>query len=229
MIVQPQPSAALQHNPATAGIHLVYSQLQDSGCEGQTVYFANADTHPRKPAFLVGLTGRAYLGIHASSLPHSVENDILMLRPGDGAPTERSPLGSLAARAVGISRHVGKRLNYRIYVISVAILIGEDPGPVVAEWAANHSVSVLHGVDDLANRLSGVARKHDAHIDFPPTEEEIDQVMELFRSQEPSAIAAPPSAPEGAMEMELTARQVVIHHANTVNVYTVGTGSLETG
>ena len=229
MIVQPQPPAALQHNPATAGIHLVYSRLQESDCEGQAVYFATADTHPRKPAFLVGLTGQAYLGIHASSLPHSVEDGILMLRPGGGAPAERSPLGSLAARVVGISRYVGKHLNYRIYVIPVAVLIGEDPGPEVADWAANHSVSMLHGVDDLANLLSGVVRNHDTRIDFPPTGEEIDQVMELFRSREPSPVDAPPSVPGEGMDLELTARQVVIHHATTVNIYTVGAGSLEAG
>ena len=200
MLVQPVPADILQYLPDSAGINLVYSHLRDSDNEGQAVYFANADTHPRKPAFLVGLAGQAYLGIHASSRPHSVENDVLMLQPADGAPAERSPLGSRAARAVGISRHVGKRLKYRIYVVPIAIFTGKIPGPEVEAWAAEHHVPLLHQVDNLVDRLSRIARDHSARVDFPPTKEEISQVMEFFRSHEPPPDANSQVAPEGAGE-----------------------------
>ena len=134
-----------------------------------------------------------------------------------------SPVGSVAAHAVGISKDVQKHLGYHIYVMPVAVVGGEDPDNTVQDWAIAHNVRLLFTTDRLVERLVDIAQEYAAQIYSPPTMAEIQQVIGLFNAAgTPPAELVSAAHPAPTPDAGLTARQVVIQHADTVNVYTIG-------
>ena len=136
-----------------------------------------------------------------------------------------SPVGSVAAHAVGISKDVKTHLGFRIYVIPVAVFLGEDPDNAVQAWAITHNVRLLFSADRLGDRLAGIAREYADQIYVPPDMAEIQKVVGVFNAAGlPQVEVASEANPAPTSETDLTARQVIIQHADNVNVYTVGAG-----
>ena len=211
-----------------AGLRQVYTQLEVSQEPGQALYFAKAHPHIRRPDFLLGLEDQAYFALQVADQPHGVirrPDGKLVLLPGAGGMPRLSPVGSVAAHSVGIGKDVKTHLGFRIYVIPVAVFLGEDPDNAVQAWAITHNVRILFSADRLGDRLAGIAREYADQIYVPPDMAEIQKVVGVFNSAgSPLPGIVPEAGPASTPDTNLTARQVIIQHADTVNVYTVGAG-----
>ena len=226
MEILPINAADLLQGPETAGLRQVYSQLEVSQEPGQALYFARENPRIRRPEFLIGLADRAYFALQVAVQPHGVEGGKLVLVPPvAGVTPTLSPVGSVSARAVGISKDVKKHLGFRIYVIPVAVFVGEDPDNTVQAWAIAHNVRLLFSADQLVKKLAIVAEEYADQIYTPPDMAEIQRVVGVFNTEGlPQTGMVSEANPAPTSETDLTARQVIIHHADTVNVYTIGAG-----
>ena len=231
MEILPINAADLLQGPETAGLRQVHTQLEVSQEPGQALYFPKDNPRIRRPEFLIGLADQAYFALQVAIQPHGVEGGKLVLVPPvAGVTPTLSPVGSVSAHAVGISKDVKKHLGFRIYVIPVAVFVGEDPDNTVQAWAITHNVRLLFSTDRLVDRLAGIAREYADQIYAPPTMAEIQEVIGVLNAPglPPADMAAEEMVPEAnpalTRDADLTARQVIIQHADTVNVYTIGAG-----
>ena len=225
MEILPINAADLLHGPETAALRQVYTQLEASQVPGQALYFASENPHIRRPEFLLGLEDRAYFALQVADQPHGVRDGKLVLLPGAGGMPRLSPVGSVAANSVGIGKDVKTHLGFRIYVIPVAVFVAEDPDNAVQAWAINHNVRILFSADRLGERLAVIANEYADQIYVPPDMAEIQKVVGVFNAAGlPQVEVASEANPAPMSETDLTARQVIIQHADTVNVYTVGAG-----
>ena len=229
MEILPINAADLLQDPEKAGLRQVHTQLEASQEPGQALYFARDNPHIRRPDFLLGLEDQAYFSLQVSDQPHGVRDGKLVLFPAvAGVTPTLSPVGSVSAHAVGISKDVKTHLGFSIYVIPVAVFLGEDPDNSVQAWAITHNVRLLFSADRLGDRLAGIAREYADQIFVPPDMAEIKKVVGVFNSAgSPLTCIVPEAGPASTPDTKLTARQVIIQHADTVNVYTVGAGGRE--
>ena len=183
MEILPINAADLLQGPETAGLRQVHTQLEVSQEPGQALYFPKDNPRIRRPEFLIGLADQAYFALQVAIQPHGVEGGKLVLVPPiPGVTPTLSPVGSVSAHAVGISKDVKKHLGFRIYVIPVAVFVGEDPDNTVQAWAITHNVRLLFSADRLVDRLAGIAREYADQIYAPPTMAEIQEVIGVLNA-----------------------------------------------
>ena len=226
MEILPINAADLLQEPDKSALRQVYTQLEVSQEPGQALYFARENPGIRRPEFLIGLADRAYFALQVTTQPHGVRDEKLVLVPPvAGVTPTLSPVGSVAARAVGISKDVKKHLGFRIYVIPVAVFVGEDPDNTVQSWAINHDVRLLFNANRLVDRLGVIAEEYADRIYAPPDMAEVQRVVGVFNTAGlPQSEMGSEANPAPTSDTDLTARQVIIQHADTVNVYTIGAG-----
>ena len=181
MDILPINAADLLQDPEKAGLRQVYTQLEVSQEPGQALYFARENPHIRRPDFLLGLADRAYFALQVADQPHGVrDGKLVLLPPAPNVTPSLSPVGSVAAHSVGIGKDVKKHLGFRIYVIPVAVFVGEDPDNAVQAWGITHNVRILFSADRLGDRLAGIAREYADQIYVPPDMAEIQKVVGVF-------------------------------------------------
>ena len=226
MEILPINAAELLQQPDQAALRRVHTQIENSQEPGQALCFANESPRIRRPDFLLGLVDRAYFALQVAVQPHGVRDGKLVLVPAvAGVKAALSPVGYVSARSVGVSKDVKKHLGYRIFVIPVAVFVGEDPDNTVQAWAIEHDVRILFGTDHLMEQVVVIADEYADQIYTPPTMAEIREVMGVFNAKAlPQAAPAPQAGQVPIPDGDLTARQVIIQHADTVNVYTIGAG-----
>ena len=106
----------------------------------------------------------------------------------------------------------------------MAVFVGADPDNAVQAWAITHNVRILFSTDRLGDRLAAsLPREYADQIYVPPDMAEIRKVVGVFNAAGlPPADVASEANPAPMSDTDLTARQVIIQHADTVNVYTIG-------
>ena len=224
MEILPINTADLLQEPDQSALRQVLTQLEVSQEPGQALYFAKGNNpRIRRPDFLLGLADRAYFALQVAAQPHGVEgNKLVLAPPAPGITPTLSPVGAVSAHAVAISKDVKKHLGFRIYVIPVAVFVGEDPDNTVQAWAITHNVQLLFTADQLVKKLGIIAEEYEGQIYTPPDMAEIQRVIGVFKSEGvPKTEGMLPEAnPAPTSDTDITARQVIIQHADTVNIYT---------
>ena len=104
------------------------------------------------------------------------------------------------------------------FILPVLLFCDMEPDPDIETWAEQARVYVIFGMERLVENLVDLAT--DAPVHYPPSSEEIAEEVNLVM---PGVLAPPPPAadpmPDPAV---LQARQVIIQHADVVNVHTTG-------
>ena len=98
------------------------------------------------------------------------------------------------------------------------LLTDTPPDPSIEGWAAQRKVKVLFGADNLVDRLLALA--DGTGVTYPPTAGHILNEVDAVTGGliVPAGVGPAPEPVEEAAQ-DLIARQVLIHHVNTVNVY----------
>ena len=233
MRIEPEFPANRRGVAAYAGVEQAYDQVAASAAPGQAIYYPDAG--PTQPDFLIAQEGVAYISLKVSTDPHTVEDDRLMLNPGNGQPAVSSPLGATAAKSVGVSKQVYKELGLSIFVIPALALLSQTVEPEVQAWGERHKVKLLDQEDNVVDRMKECVTSGEFEVFSRPTAAEIEAVVEFLRpepaAEEEEAAAAPFAVPADAPALApaalgLSAHKLVIHSI-TVNVY--NTGAAATG
>ena len=98
----------------------------------------------------------------------------------------------------------------------MAVFVGADPDNTVQAWAINHNVRILFSTDRLLDRLAAsLPREYADQIYVPPDMAEIQKVVGVFNAAGlPQVEVASEANPAPMSETDLTARQVIIQHAD---------------
>ena len=103
-------------------------------------------------------------------------------------------------------------------ILPVLLFCDMEPDPDIQAWAEQAWVYVRFGMERMVENL--VALAADAPVHHPPTAEEIAQEVNLVM---PGVLDPPPEADGPVPDPTvLQARQVIIQHAEVVNVHTTG-------
>ena len=107
-----------------------------------------------------------------------------------------------------------RALGCKVFIIPVLLFPDTPRDPLIEEWAGQRRVKVLFGADDLVDRLLALADR--TEIKHPPTADHIRNEVDAVTNG-----LVTPARDDGGQEaaQELIARQVVIQHVDTVNIY----------
>lgn len=228
MEIYPVNVAAQLLGPHREALRLVHAQLEASQHAGKAFVFANGGPAERRPDVLVALEGQGYLTIHIATEPHGVEDGWLVLISGDGEPMGRSPLCDAAKDAVALSQDLRAHLGCRTYVIPVILFMDEGRENALQAWAMGRHIATLFTPHGLVEGLVQVVQEHHRRIFHPPDSRQIERVMAHLNSEErPVPEIVPDSEKDLVPEAGITARQVIIQRADTVNVYTTGAAAAD--
>ena len=228
MRIEPEFPADRRGVAAYAGVEQAYDQVAASAAPGQAIYYPQAG--PAQPDFLIALEGVAYISLKVSTDPHTVEDDRLMLNPGNGQPAVSSPLGATAAKSVGVSKQVYRELDLSIFVIPALALLSQTVEPEVQAWGERHKVKLLDQDDNVVDQLTVCVTSGEFEVFSRPTAAEIEAVVEFLRPEPAAAAVAVPAdaAALAPAALGLSAHKLVIHSI-TVNVYNTGAAATGSG
>ena len=203
------------NDPMRAAELRVYQELVRSEVPGQALYQVNAAPNAPELDILVALEGVAYLGTGIKGGFYRRNNrGEWSLQTGVGWQQAPCPLDQTFLAAMSVHDTLERRLRMNVFVVPVLIFPDMEGDTAIARATANDKVRVLWGTDNLVDRLVEIAGTRT--ICTPPTAGQIARVVEFFM---PGLGTAPEPEPTPAT-MDLTGRQVIIHHVDTVNVYT---------
>ena len=124
------------------------------------------------------------------------------------------PLTQTWDAAIVVRDAVNRVLGFRVFIIPVLLFPGTPQDRLIEEWATQLRVKVLFGADGLVGRLLELADS--VGVKHPPTAGHIRNEVAAVTN----GLVAP-SWDGGSHEavQEFMARQVVIQHVDTVNIY----------
>ena len=209
----------------------VYDQLAGSDAPGAAIYEIRANRDAPEVDFAVWIEDVARFGIQVKGGRYIIEGGRWFLHTNGQREPMQDPVKLTWDAAMSIRAALLTGARYKVYMVAVLVFPDmPEPDPQIQERAVNCRVNVLWGNGNLGQQLTGI---HDVEgIYSPPTaryiEEEVAVLMPRLAEDLPRAAAeGPPAADPPAMGM--TARQVVIKHADVVNVYTVGVAADDGG
>ena len=202
----------------------VYDQLAGSDSPGAAIYEIRANRDAPEVDFAVWIEDVARFGIQVKGGHYAIEGGRWFLHTNGQREPMQDPVKLTWDAAMSIRAALLTGGRYKVYMVAVLVFPDmPEPDPQIQERAVNCRVNVLWGNGNLVQQLTEI---HDVEgIYSPPTarhiEEEVAVLMPRLAEDLPRATAEGPLAADPPA-MGLTARQVVIQHADVVNVYTVG-------
>ena len=217
MLIHPPFPEPFLNDPMRAAELRVYQELARSEVPGQALYQVNAAPNAPELDILVGIERVAYLGTGIKGGFYMRNNrGQWFLQTGLGWQQTPCPLDHTMLAAMSIHDALERRLRMNIFVVPVLIFPDMAGDPAIDRATANGKVRVLWGTDNLVDHLVEIAGTRT--ICTPPTAGQIARVVQFFM---PGLGTAPEPEPTPAT-MEIAGRQLIIHHVDTVNVYTTG-------
>ncbi len=212
MKIHPKFPKGRRRDPKRQAELLIYEKLKASNVPGYALYEVRVDQHCRELDFLVLLEGAARIGIELKGgLYRLVGGEWQLLTP-EGWQKVPNPISQLWDAAMGLRDTLGERLNHKSFIIPVLSFPDMEPDQDIADRASAAKVQVIWGTERFVERLVELAEVSD--VFYPPSAEDIKTEIE--------AIVPGLTGDPAPSEMDLQARQVIIQHVDTVNVYTTG-------
>ena len=227
-IVPPLSEIRLQDPKRQAEIR-VYQALAESPVPRHALYEIRAKPNSPDLDFPLWLESIGHLGLDVRGGPHVLEANGTFTRYDRNECTPNLSLRHHAWQAaIAFHEAIKEQLHRRIFIVPVLVLADMEPDQRIDAWAATGYVSALCGTHDLIPRLIDLAENKGCLM-TPPTAQEIAEEVALFipgppmpglpEKTEPAALAKPHQLlnPPAAV---IAAEQVIIQHADVVNIYT---------
>ena len=218
MKIQPAFPPHRRQDPRRGAEAGVYDQLAGSGLPGHALYELKPLPEAPELDFAVWLQDRARFGAQVKGGPYSVNGTVWTLQTVNGTEYVPCPLTQTWDAAIAVRDAVYRALGFKIFIIPVLLLPDTPPNQAIEKWATQRRVKVLFGADNLVDRLLELADRMD--IKHPPAAYHIQNEVDAVTNGlvVPAGDGPAPEPVEEAAQ-DLIARQVVIHHVDTVNVY----------
>ena len=218
MIIQPAFPPHRRQDPRRRAEAIVYDQLAGSSLPGHALYELRPLPEAPELDLAVWLQDRGRFGIQVKGGPYSVDKSVWTLETVNGTEYVPCPLTQTWDAAIAVRDAVDRVLGFKVFIIPVLLLTDTPPDPSIEGWAAQRKVKVLFGADNLVDRLLALA--DGTGVTYPPTAGHILNEVDAVTGGliVPAGVGPAPEPVEEAAQ-DLIARQVVIHHVDTVNVY----------
>ena len=191
----------------------VYLELQAAEAAGEAIYEARPNRSCKEVDFAIWLQDVARIAMQVKGGQYRIERGSWYLATPSGEEKKPTPAKQTWDAALQLHDFLQERIGGSRNPFMVPVLVFPDMAPVagIEAWAAQAGIHVLFGAERLVERLVELAAT--ARVYFPPTVEEIAEEVELVM---PGVAESAPAA------MELQVRQVIIQHADVVNITTSG-------
>ena len=190
----------------------VYLELQAAERSGQAIYEARPDRSCREVDFVIWLKDVARIAMQVKGGRYRIERGNWYLATPNGEEKKPTPAKQCWDAALQLHDYLQEHINgsRNPFVLPVLLFPDMEPDPDIEAWAAQAGIHVLFGAERLDPRLVELAST--ARVYFPPTAAEIAEEVELVM---PGVADPAPAA------VELQTRQVIIQHAEVVNIVTM--------
>ena len=215
-ITPPMPED--RHNdPMRQAEIAIYLELEASDVVGEAVYEARPNRSCREVDFFILLEDVARIAMQVKGGQYRIERGVWYLTTPGGEEKKSTPAKQTWEAALHLHDFLQERIqgNRNPFIVPVLAFPDMEPDPQIEAWAAQSGIHVIFGMERFMERLAELASA--ARIYFPPTAEEIAEEVALVLPGEP---AQAPQADPAAAAVDLNGRQVIIHRAEVVNVYT---------
>ena len=194
----------------------VYRDLAASALLGMALYSARPGPHAPEVDFAVWLQRIARFVLEVKGGRYRFDGGVWLLDGPGGAMPKANPLMQAWDGAMALRNFLGERLGqpYSPFVIPVVVFPDMEQEPAIEALTAGGQGHVLFGAGDVAGRLAAIAA--DVQVKYPPSGEDVQRETALLW---PGPESASSSTVEGHGD-GLEARQVIIQHVDTVNLYT---------
>ena len=211
MNVYPEFPENRRHDPKRQAGLTVYLELQASGIAGEAIYEARPSRSCREVDFAIWIEDIARIAMQVKGGQNRIDRGSWYPATPDGENKKPTPAKQTWDAALQLHDFLQERIDNgrNPFVVPVLFFPDMEPDAGIEAWSAQAGIRVLFGSERLVERLVELAQT--ARVYFPPTAEEIAEEVELVM---PGVADPAPAA------MDLQARQVVIQHADVVNVYT---------
>ena len=214
MKIQPAFPPHRRRDPRRSAEAGVYDQLAGSGLPGHALYEVKPVPEAPELDFALWLEGKGRFGIQVKGGQYSVERTVWTLRTSQGMEHVPCPLTQTWDAAIAVRDAVNRVLGFKTFIIPVLLFTDTPSDPSIKEWAAQRKVKVLFGADDLVDRLLELADR--ARVQHPPTAAHILNEVDVLTA---GLVSPRQDGVSREMVQELTTRQVLIQHVDTVNIY----------
>ena len=224
MQIQPNFPNNRRRDPRRRAELVVYYQLAASDLPGLAIYEARVSVAGPEVDFALWLQNQGRFALQVKGGRYSLQDGEWYLHTDDGPERKDCLLKEASDGAFSIRDAVKRRLSRRVFVVPVLLFPDMDPDLAIQARAVGDKTCILWGSDDLVERLLQLAQ--DVEVRYPPTAEQMRREAEaigpgLGLGEDPAPPREGEAGPSQAT-MDLSARQVVIHHADTVNIHTTG-------
>ena len=201
------------NNPMRQAELAVYRELVNSDAEGECLYEVRVNINCREIDYALWLQDVARIAMQVKGGQYRVDRGVWYLTTSTGEEKKTTPAKQAWEAALQFHDYLQERIQgvRNPFVVPVIVFPDMEPSPHIEAWSAQAGIHVLFGSQRLVERLVEMVRN--ARVYFPPTAEEIAEEVALVTPEEPEPAPEP-------VAMDLQARQVIIHRAEVVNVYT---------
>ena len=224
MQIQPNIPEFRRRDPRRRAELEVHYQLAASDLPGRAIYEARASAAGPEVDFAIWLQDQGRFDLQVKGGRYSLQDGDWYLHTDDGPERKDCLLKEASDGAFSIWDAVKRRLDRKVFLVPVLLFPDMDPDLAIQARAAGDKTHILWGSEDLVERRRRLAR--DVEVRYPPTGEqmrrEADAVGPGLGLGEDPALPREGAAGPSPATMDLSARQVIIHHADTVNVHTTG-------
>ena len=195
----------------------VYRELEASDAPGTAIYEAKGNRQCPEVDYAIWAEGVARYAAQLKGGIQRVQGGTWYRSTPRGEVRVPSPLPKIWDSTMKLHDYVQARVGdgRNPFFVPVLLLPDMEVDPAIEEWAEHTHVHVLFGTDDLVERLINLAPH--AQVLYPPTAEEIAEEVDLVLPGRQPEPPQPPPDPQG-----IQARQVAVHHADQVIIYTTG-------
>ena len=208
----------------------VFDELRNNPLPGFACYEWQRDHNSPQIDFAIWLAHVGRFGLEVKGGRYSLEKGKWRLDTGRGPQKKVCPVRKTWTAIISLHDEIVKALEREAPFIAVLVFPDMEPDQAIMANARRSNVHVIWGVDGLVDKLQDIAAETGVYN--PPDEDDIER--EVAAVTDGQVLYAPPAdrlpprdgapLPPGngaGLPMEVPAGNIIIQHADTLNVHTV--------
>ena len=220
MNIQPEFPQHRRQDPRRGAEAGVYDQLARSTHPGHVLYELKPLPEAPELDFGIWLQDQGRFGLQVKGGHYVIKDTAWNLHTIRGTEHVPCPLTQTWDAAVAVRDAVYRVLGFKVFIIPVLLLPDTPHDPTIKKWARQRRIRVIFGADDLVDRLLELAGR--TEVKHPPTADHILNEVEAVTN---GLVVSQQGGANQETGQELTTRQVLIQHVDTVHIHVTQAGA----